>query len=130
MVKIAAGFMAAVTFNFDTMRRAASTGCMNAMAAAGHLVRTGVPFRRAHELVGAAVQLALQTGCELQDLSPQQWKQCGVECTGELRASLSLDAVLACHDVEGGTAPLRVQQALARAQERLAAAKGAAHVGA
>ncbi|MBZ5647335.1 MAG: argininosuccinate lyase [Acidobacteriia bacterium] len=130
MMKIAAGFMFTVTFNFDRMRAAASTGCMNAMAAAGHLVKNGVPFRRAHELVGAAVQLALQNGCELQDLSPQQWKQCGVDSTGELRASLSLDAVLACHDVEGGTAPRRVQQALAHAQERLAASKGAAHVGA
>ena len=130
MLKIAAGFMVTVTFNFDRMHAAATTGCMNAMAAAGHLVRTGVPFRRAHELIGKAVQLCLEKSCELEDLTPEQWKQCGVEYTGELRASLSLEAVLACHDVEGGTAPRRVQQALARAQERLAALRGAAHVGA
>ncbi len=129
-LKIAAGFMATVTFNFDRMRAAATTGCMNAMAAAGHLVKTGVPFRRAHELIGKTVQLCLQKGCELEDLSPEQWRQCGIEYTPELRAGLSLNAVLGCHDVEGGTAPARVRQALARAQERLAALKGAAHVGA
>ena len=129
-LKIATGFMATVTFNFEGMRAAASTGCMNAMAAAGHLVKTGVPFRRAHELIGNAVQLCIQKGCELEDLSLEQWKQCGIESTPELRSSLSLDAVLGCHDVEGGTAPARVRQALAQAQERLAAVKGAAHVGA
>jgi argininosuccinate lyase len=130
MVKIAAGFLSTVTVNLERMHAAATTGCMNAMAAAGHLVKTGVPFRRAHELIGSAVQLCMQKGCELQNLSPEQWKQCGIESTPELHASLSLDAVLACHDVEGGTAPARVRQALARAQERLAAMKGAAHVGA
>ncbi len=130
MVKIATGFMSAVTFNFDRMEAAATTGCMNAMAAAGHLVRTGIPFRRAHELIGNAVQLCMQTGCELEDLSAEQWKQCGIDFTPELRASLKLKSVLGCHDVEGGTAPARVRQALAFAQERLAAAKGAAHVGA
>ena len=130
MLKIAAGFMSTVTFNFDRMRAAATTGFMNAMAAAGHLVKTGVPFRRAHELTGTAVQLCIQKGCELEDLSSEQWNQCGIAFTPELRASLSLDAVLACHDVEGGTAPKRVEQALAKAQERLAALKGAAHAGA
>ncbi len=130
MVKIATGFMSAVTFDFDRMRAAATTGCMNAMAAAGHLVRTGVPFRRAHELIGSAVQLCIRKGCELEDLSAEEWKQCGIDLTLELRASLKLESVLACHDVEGGTAPARVRQALAQAQERLAAAKGAAHVGA
>ena len=128
MVKIAAGFMSTVEFNLDTMHKAATSGCMNAMAAAGHLVKTGIPFRRAHELIGSAVQLCIEKGCEPGDLSPEQWKQCGVESTPELRASLSLDAVLACHDVEGGTAPGRVRDALAQARERLAAAKGAAHV--
>ncbi len=130
MVKIATGFISAVSFDFDRMRAAATTGCMNAMAAAGHLVRTGIPFRRAHELIGTAVQLCIEKGCELEDLSVEQWKQCGIDLTPELRASLKLDSVLDCHDVEGGTAPARVRQSLAQAQERLAAAKGAAHVGA
>ena len=130
MLKIAAGFMSAVTLNFDRMRAAATTGSMNAMAAAGHLVKTGLPFRTAHELIGRAVQLCIEQGCELDDLSPEQWKRCDIDFTPELRASLRLESVLACHDVEGGTAPKRVKQALALALERLAALKGAAHVGA
>ena len=42
---------------------------MNAMAAATYLVRRGVPFRRAHEHIGQAVQYCLEKGCELEDLS-------------------------------------------------------------
>ncbi len=130
MLKIAARFISTVMFDLQRMQAACSSGFMNAMAAAGYLVRTGVAFRHAHEMIGGAVQLCLQKGCELRDLSPSQWKQCGVEFTDELRESLTLNAVLGCHDVEGGSAPKRVQQALARAQERLAMLKGAAHVGA
>ena len=57
MVRVATGFMATVEFNYDRMQQAASCGFMNAQAAAAYLVRQGVPFRRAHELIGKAVRL-------------------------------------------------------------------------
>ena len=57
MMRVATGFMATVEFDYDRMQQAASCGFMNALAAAAYLVRQGVPFRRAHELVGKAVRL-------------------------------------------------------------------------
>ena len=66
MLRVATGFMATVEFDYQRMQRAATRGFMNALAAAAHLVRQGVPFRRAHELVGKAVRLCLEKSCELE----------------------------------------------------------------
>ena len=58
MVRVATGFMTAVEFSFGRMNDAASHGFMNAQAAVAHLVRQGVAFRKAHELIGKAVRIA------------------------------------------------------------------------
>ena len=55
-LQIATGFMRLVEFNCDRMRQACESGFMNALAAATYLVRRGVPFRQAHEIVAHAVQ--------------------------------------------------------------------------
>ncbi|MFB3917571.1 MAG: argininosuccinate lyase [Terriglobales bacterium] len=127
LVKIATGFMRDVEFDYARMQAAASTGFMNAMAAATYLVRRGVPFRRAHEQIGKAVQLCLEKGCELQDLSLEELKQFGADFAPDFYSALTLDSVLACHDVAGGTAPARVRQSLAEARRKLAALKGEVH---
>jgi argininosuccinate lyase len=121
MLRIAAGFLRAVKFNTAVMHTAASTGYMNAMSAAGYLVQQGIPFRRAHELIGAAVQVCVDKHCELQDLSVEDFAQIGLTVDDGFFASLQLPAVLAQHDVEGGTAPARVAQAIQSAKEKLAA---------
>ena len=51
---------------------AAQSGFMNAWAAATYLVQRGVPSGLAHERIGKAVQMCLERGCELQDLSLQE----------------------------------------------------------
>jgi argininosuccinate lyase len=127
ILKIVAGFTAALDFDFDRMRAAASRGFMNAMAAATYLVRQGVPFRRAHEQVGRAVQFAMAKGCELEDLSLDELRQFSADFNDDIYTHLTLEAVLACHDVSGGTAPARVRQALAAARRKLSALEGGLH---
>ncbi len=127
VLSIAAGFMAAVEFDYDRMHAAASSGFMNAMAAAHYLVARGVPFRLAHEQIGRAVQWCVENHCELQDLSLYDLRRFAPEADQDFYSHLTLDAVLGCHDVEGGTAPARVRQALAEARERLAALRGELH---
>ena len=105
MLRIAAGFLRDVKFNTAVMHTAASSGHMNAMSAAGYLVQQGIPFRRAHEWIGAAVQLSIQKHCELQDLSAEDYSAIGLQVDEGFYAALQLPAVLAQHDVEGGTAP-------------------------
>jgi len=111
------------------MSEAARSGGMEALAIAARISRDGVPFRRAHEMVGAAVRLALSKDCELEQLSDDDWRSCGVLLgAAELRAHMETSAVLGLHDVPGGTAPARVTTAIGAARERLAALRGAVGV--
>ena len=130
MVHVATGFMAGVTFDYARMQDAATGGFMNALAGAAHLVRSGVPFRIAHEMIGKAVQLCVQQGCELEHLSAQDYASCGITADAKFYDALQLQQVLAIHDVPGGTAPLQVRAALKKAKQTLSMYAGAAHVGA
>ncbi len=91
------------------------------MAAATYLVHKGVPFRTAHEKIGNAVRFAIEKGVELDDLTLEELRQFGDEFAEDFYSAVSLTATLDCHDVMGGTARLRVRQALADAAERIAA---------
>lgn len=127
MIRVAAGFMSAVEFNYERMNQAASCGFMNAQAAAAHLVRQGVPFRRAHELIGQAVRLCVEQGCELEQLSAEDYALCGINADEPFYNALALEEVLAIHNVPGGTAPACVQESLQTAKARLSHFVGVAH---
>lgn len=120
-VEIATGFMQSVKFNLDRMRNACESGFMNALAAATYLVEHGVPFRQAHEIVAHAVQKCVEKECELQDLSLEELRELSPVFAPDVYDRLKLEAVLACHDVPGGTAPRRVAEVLRAAREKLAA---------
>ena len=88
--------------------------------AATYLSRKGVPFRQAHEMVAQAVQKCVQRKCELEQLSLKELREFSPAFAEDVYPALKIEAVLACHDVPGGTAPHRVQQALKAAREKLA----------
>ena len=75
LLPLVTGWMKAVEFNQGRMQAAAETGFMNAFAAATYLVNRGVPFRLAHEQIGKAVAMALDKGCELQDLPLEELRK-------------------------------------------------------
>ncbi|MGP8259739.1 MAG: argininosuccinate lyase [Acidobacteriaceae bacterium] len=118
-------FTRSLKFNFERMKTAATTGYLNAMAAATYLSNKGVAFRKAHEIVGNAVRLGLESGREL-DAIPLAELQGLSEAFGEdFHAAIALEATLDCHDVVGGTARARVHAALAEARERLSSVAAA-----
>ena len=119
-LKVATGFMRKVQFNDERMQSACENGFMNAMAAATYLSRRGVPFRQAHEVIAHAVQKCLQQGCELEQLSLDELREFSPAFDTDIYKHLKIESVLACHNVSGGTAPHRVQQALSAAREKLA----------
>jgi argininosuccinate lyase len=127
MLRLVARFTAALQFNRERMTEAAQSGYLNAMAAATYLVHKGVPFRTAHEKIGNAVRFALEKGVELNGLTLDNLRQFGPEFDEDFYAAVTLAATLDCHDVMGGTARARVQQALEAASARIAAL--AAHPG-
>jgi argininosuccinate lyase len=118
-LEVATGFMQAVNFDLNRMATAATTGYLNATAAARYLVSKGVPFRLAHSAVGQAVRVALDKRCELEGLTLQELRSIRPEFDQDFYPALQLQAVLQSHNVPGGTAPERVAEALRSAQERV-----------
>jgi argininosuccinate lyase len=112
-------FTRSLKFNFERMKTAAATGYLNAMAAATYLSNKGVPFRKAHEIVGNAVRLGLESGRELDALLLAELQGLSPAFGEDFHAAISLEATLDCHDVIGGTARARVRAALTEARERL-----------
>ena len=112
-------FTRSLKFNFERMKTAAAMGYLNAMAAATYLSNKGVPFRKAHEIVGNAVRLGLESGRELDALLLAELQGLSPAFGEDFHAAISLEATLDCHDVIGGTARARVRAALTEARERL-----------
>ena len=119
MVYLLAKFTRSLTFRTERMRAACESGYLNAMAAATYLVHKGMPFRTAHERVGAAVRLGLEKGCELGELSVADLQAIAPEFREDVFAALTLEATLDCHDVMGGTARTRVADSLLLAEQRV-----------
>lgn len=127
MLPLVAGWMQSVEFDVQRMQKAAESGYMNAFAAATYLVRKGVPFRIAHEIIGKAVCAALDKACELQGLTLQELRAIDSNFSEDFYDFIKLDNVLAIHDVPGGTEPKRVKQAIAAARAKLSSACEEAH---
>lgn len=120
LIALLGRFTVALQFRRDRMQSAATTGFLNAMAAATYLVHKGVPFRTSHEIIGNAVRLCLEKGCELDGLSLDELRALSPAFEQDFYAAITLEATLDCHDVAGGTARRRVQDSLRLAQTKAA----------
>jgi argininosuccinate lyase len=125
MLRIAAGAVAATRVREDRMRAAVGPDLL-ATEAADYLVRKGVPFRRAHEIAGQVIREAERAGTPWTELPLETMRRFSPLFTGDLHASLTVEAALARRDVPGGTAPARVHQALADTEARVARLEAAA----
>jgi argininosuccinate lyase len=119
ILQILPSFTRSLKFNFARMKTAATTGYLNAMAAATYLSNKGVPFRKAHEIIGHAVRLGLESGRELNDLTLEELRTFSDAFSEDFFAAITLEATLDCHDVMGGTARTRVAESLAAAKHKL-----------
>jgi argininosuccinate lyase len=121
MLELLASFTQQLKFLLERMEISAQSGFLNAMAAATYLSHRGVPFRRAHHIIGEAVRMAIDRGCELDGLAFSDLQKLSPAFDETFYASITLAATVDCHDVIGGTARARVQEAVASAKARLAA---------
>ena len=80
-----------------------------------------------HERVGKAVQLALEKGCELQDLPLADLQALSPAFGEDFYEALKLSSVIAIHDVPGGTAVSRVRQAIGEAKKKIEALREEVH---
>jgi argininosuccinate lyase len=121
MLSVLPAFTRSLKFNFERMKTAATTGYLNAMAAATYLSNKGVPFRKAHEIVGNAVRMGLESRRELDALTLDELRGLSDAFAEDFYAAITLEATLDCHDVVGGTARQNVKSALRDARARLTA---------
>jgi argininosuccinate lyase len=103
-----AGLMSSLQFNLDQMHANAAAGFSLATDVADHLVRTGVPFREAHEIVGELVAHCESQGIELHDVSDEQLAGISPHLTPDVRNSMSVEFSLGAKGGVGGTAAHQV----------------------
>ena len=120
-------FVRKVKFNYASMQGATESGFINAFAAATYLTQKGVPFRLAHEHIGKAVQLCMEKRCELKDLSLRELRGINPAFDEGFFSRLGVSAVLATHDVFGGTAQERVKHVVAQAKQKISVMRGPVH---
>lgn len=117
-----AGLLSSLTFNLDTMQAAATAGFSLATDVADHLVRRGVPFREAHEIVGALVAHCEERGIELHEATDADMVALSPHLTPDIRTAMTREASVHAKSGRGGTAPSQVEkqrQELAAVVERL-----------
>jgi argininosuccinate lyase len=103
----------------ERMRAAARRGHATATDLADYLVRRGVPFRDAHEIVGRAVRLAEDSGRGLDALTLEELRELSPLIEADALTCLTLEGSVAARNHLGGTSPAQVRAACARARERL-----------
>ncbi len=108
-----------ITAKKDNMYNAAKQGFATATDLADYLVRKGMPFRDAHEVVGLAVRLGVETNRDLSDISLEELQQFSAEITADVFDILKLEGSVAARKHIGGTAPNTVRAAITSAREQL-----------
>ncbi len=118
---IFAAMVRTVSVNPERMRAAALEGFSTATDLADWLVKQGLPFRDAHEVVARAVRHAESAGCDLAQLPLDQLRGFSPLIDDSVFAVLTLEGSSASRNHAGGTAPVQVAQAIAAARVRMAA---------
>jgi argininosuccinate lyase len=104
----------------SNMYNSAKRGFATATDLADYLVRKGMAFRDAHEVVGLAVRLGVTSQRDLSELSLTELQAFSALITEEVFAVLSLEGSVAARDHIGGTSPARVKAAIELARQNLA----------
>jgi len=118
-LEITAAMLPGLTVHPDRMRQAAEQGFLLATDLADYLVKKGLPFRQAHELVGRIVRHCLDRGLLLPDLALADLKKFSPKFQKDVAKALKLETSLQARSVIGGTAPRRVRQEIARLRRQL-----------
>jgi argininosuccinate lyase len=118
-LKAYADMVPAIVPKVEVMREAARRGFSTATDLADYLVRRGVAFRDAHEIVGKAVGYGVESGKDLAEMSLDELKRFGGMIEQDVFEVLTLEGSVAARDHIGGTAPKQVAAAAQRALERL-----------
>ncbi len=113
-LKIFADMIREMQVNAPAMLEAAARGFSNATDVADYLVRTGMPFREAHEVVGKSVRYCVEHGKRLEELSHAEWQSFSERIGRDIYDAITLEASVGARKATGGTAGERVRAELER----------------
>jgi argininosuccinate lyase len=115
-LRLYAGLVPSIRAKSEKMREAAFRGFSTATDLADYLVRKGVPFRDAHEVVGKSVAYAITQDKDLSECSLDELQQFNGDIEEDVFDVLTLDGSVSARNHIGGTAPEQVKAAIARAR--------------
>jgi len=118
-LEIFADMLRGIKVNKEAMRSAATEGFATATDLADYLVKKGMPFRDAHEVVARAVRHASLQGCDLSELHLKDLQEFSPHIENDVYSVLTLEGALASRNHIGGTAPKQVKTAIHRARQRM-----------
>lgn len=107
-----AGMISTMTVNADAMRAQVNKGYLAATDVADYLAKKGLPFRRAHEIVGHLVLLCDQRACGLEDLSLEDFKAESDLFESDIVESLDAESIADARVTEGGTGRSAIREQL------------------
>jgi argininosuccinate lyase len=119
-LRLTADMLPRMRLREERMRHAAGRAYSNATDLADHIARSGLPFRQAHEAAGRLVAIAIERGCDLQELPLETMRAVAPSLDERVYEVLTLEAVVDARSSYGGTALVRVREQIARARALLA----------
>jgi argininosuccinate lyase len=118
-LQIYADMLRGITVKADNMRQAALEGFATATDLADYLVKKGMPFRDAHEVVAHAVKAGVESGRDLAEFSLAELQAFSHTISEDVFEVLTLEGSVASRNHTGGTAPEQVRRAIAQARAQL-----------
>jgi len=115
-LKVFADMVREMRINPVRMKKAAAAGFSTATDVADYLVRKGVAFRDAHEVVGKAVRYCIENEMDIPELSLAEWQLFSMRIEDDIFASITLEASVNARNATGGTAEERVRAEIVRAK--------------
>lgn len=119
------GMIATMSINQDAMDEQAKKGYLAATDVADYLAKKGMPFRKAHEVVGHLVLLCDKRGCDLSDLSLDDFRAESELFEQDITEALDLESIVAARTTFGGTGHSAVKEQMEQAKDVLNADKEA-----
>jgi len=108
-----------MTLNETVMAQAARGGFTNATEVADYLAKSGVPFRKAHEIVGKLVLDCINRGKSLEDLTLEEYREISPVIEADIFDAINIEKCVAARRVPGGPAPEAVQASIGKGKQWL-----------
>ena len=119
MLAVATGALAATRFNEEKLKAAAANDALLATEAADYLVRKGMPFRQAHDIVGKLLREAERQDKKWTQLPLEELKKLSPIFEHDFFNGLTAESALAAKAVPGGTSRESVRQACEQLEKKL-----------